>query len=61
MRIGEMLVEHGLIDNKQLNEALNIQKNGSNKKIGEILIEQQFISLEDFEKILHAQIQELNI
>lgn len=38
MRIGEFLVENGIVSESQLNEALGIQKDNSDRLIGEILV-----------------------
>ncbi len=43
MRVGEMLVEEGLLTEEQLNEALAAQK-GSGRFLGETLVEQGFIT-----------------
>ena len=46
-RIGELLVENGLLTREQLEQALEMQR-GSSRKLGEILIEQKFIREEEF-------------
>jgi hypothetical protein len=53
-RIGEMLVQNGIINEDQLNKALAEQK-GKNKKLGEILIELGFIKPKDLIWMLSEQ------
>ncbi|NLG32403.1 MAG: type II secretion system protein GspE, partial [Syntrophomonadaceae bacterium] len=43
-RIGEMLVEVGLITREQLDEAVLLQQSGKNQRLGEILVEKGFIT-----------------
>lgn len=58
VRIGELLVQSGLITNEQLMEALDYQKTqeGSDKKIGNILIERGYVSEENFIQALHEKL-----
>lgn len=44
VRIGDLLVEHGFINEKQLQEALNKQKESGGKMIGEIILEMGLVS-----------------
>jgi hypothetical protein len=53
-RIGDLLVEHNVITNEKLKEALDIQKT-SNKLIGIILIELGYIDQKTLEKYLIMQ------
>ncbi len=53
-RVGELLIKSGLINDEQLIQALDIQKQ-SNKRLGEILIELGYISSEDLVWILSEQ------
>lgn len=53
-KLGEILVEWGLIDKKQLDQALEIAS-GSGKRLGEALIEADFVKEEDVAKALAAQ------
>lgn len=62
MLIGEMLIQKGLITKAQLEQALKVQKqNDQDKKLGEILIDLGFLTIEDFQEILHLQIEALNL
>ena len=44
VRIGDLLVEHGFINEKQLQDALNKQKESNGKMIGEIILEMGLVS-----------------
>ncbi|MEO0155859.1 MAG: hypothetical protein ABIL07_01955 [candidate division WOR-3 bacterium] len=54
MRIGELLIRSGIINEEQLNEALRIQEK-SKKKIGEILIELGYLNPRDLIWLLSEQ------
>ncbi|MEO0124472.1 MAG: hypothetical protein ABIL69_10785 [candidate division WOR-3 bacterium] len=54
MRIGELLIRSGIINEEQLNEALKIQEK-SKKKIGEILIELGYLNPRDLIWLLSEQ------
>jgi len=51
-RIGDILIEQGLVTSQQLKEALEMQKNGNKKRLGEILVEIGAISKEELYGIL---------
>ncbi len=51
-KIGDILVNKGLITSQQLKETLKLQKEGSKKRIGEILVEIGAISREELYDIL---------
>lgn len=51
-RIGDILIEQGLITPQQLKEALEMQKNGNKKRLGEIFVEIGAISKEELYEIL---------
>ena len=53
-RLGELLVEKGLITQKQLDEALELQKD-KDGLIGEILVELKYTTEDDIAKMLTAQ------
>ncbi len=53
-QVGEMLMESGMIDLDDLNEALEIQKS-SPQKLGDILIGMGTITPEELEMILEFQ------
>jgi type IV pilus assembly protein PilB len=44
LRIGDLLVECGYLSKKRLNAALNIQKNQPDKRLGQIIVEKQYMS-----------------
>ena len=54
VRIGDLLISQGLINEGQLNVALREQKI-RNTKLGETLIAMGFISQEDFADVLSTQ------
>jgi len=51
-RIGDILIEQGLITPQQLEEALEMQGAGNKKRIGEILVEIGAISREELYEVL---------
>ncbi len=51
-RIGDILIEQGLITSKQLKEALEMQHNGNKKRLGEIFVETGAISREELYGVL---------
>jgi len=51
-RIGDILIEQGLITDQQLKEALEMQKSGNKKRLGEIFVETGAISKEELYEIL---------
>ena len=53
-RIGELLTKYGIINEKQLDEALRLQKE-RDKRLGEILIELGYVSSDDLHWILSEQ------
>ena len=42
-RLGDILVESGVLTNEDIEKALELQK-GTNKRLGEILIDEKFIT-----------------
>jgi len=46
-RIGEFFIENGIIDPSQLDEALELQKDNPDRRIGEILVTLGVLSKED--------------
>ena len=54
-RLGEILLEEDVLTKKQLNEALDIQKSGDKRKIGEILIELGYLTIEDMTDVMMEQ------
>jgi len=54
-KLGELLVESGIITNEQLQKALSIQKT-TGKKLGEILVEQGLITEDEIVEVLEFQL-----
>ncbi len=54
LRIGELCVNCGLVTEKQVSQALEIQKKSS-KKLGEILIELGYIGSQELNLMLSVQ------
>jgi hypothetical protein len=59
--IGRMLVEKGRISNEQLDESISFQATNqrSGKRLGQILIEKQYIDRADLEQVIRQQVEEL--
>jgi hypothetical protein len=59
--IGRMLVENGRINSDQLDDAIAAQVSqiGSGKRLGQILIEKQYIDRVDLESVIRRQVEEL--
>jgi len=51
-RIGDIIIEQGLITSQQLKEALKMQKNGNKKRLGEIFVETGAITREELYEVL---------
>jgi type IV pilus assembly protein PilB len=51
-RIGDILIEQGLITPEQLKKALEEQKNGNNKRLGELFVEAEVITKEELYGVL---------
>ena len=58
MKVGEMLIQEGLISQAQLEAALEAQKGAPGKKLGEILMEQGAIDVENFTRIVERQMRD---
>jgi hypothetical protein len=59
-KIGEFLIENGMITDRQLDEALKeMRKAGGKKRIGDILIERGDLEHEALEKAIHEQIKDV--
>lgn len=57
-KIGELLIESGLLTSDKLNDALKIQKKtGKRKRLGEVLIEMKIISEEEIAFALAMQLK----
>ena len=55
-RIGELLIENGFINEKELQYALDLQKQ-SHEKLGEVLINNRIVSPDDIAKTLAIQLE----
>ena len=55
VRIGDMLVNKGLIDEQTLQEALEEQRRNPYEKLGETLVRMEFIQEEDLLEIIAEQ------
>ena len=54
--LGEILCEIGCVNNKQISKSLEVQqKEGKNKLLGEILLNENFITEEDLNRALFLQ------
>jgi len=54
-KLGEILLEEDVLTKRQLQKALDIQKSGDERKIGEILIELGYLTIEDMTDIMMHQ------
>jgi len=54
-RLGELLLEEDVLTKRQLNKALDIQKSGDKRKIGEILIDLGYLTVEDMTDVMMHQ------
>jgi pentatricopeptide repeat protein len=57
-RLGDILVKNGLITQAQLDDAVTGQNTERDKRLGEILVERQFIAREELHKYIRLQIEE---
>lgn len=57
-RLGDVLVKGGLITQQHLEDALEAQAHTRDKRLGEILIDRQRISLDQLHKYIRVQIEE---
>ena len=57
IRLGDLLIQEGLLSEEQLQEALKIQKeSGYTKKLGQILVEEGYVNQKDLLKALSKQL-----
>ena len=57
-RLGDLLMDADIITKKQLSEALDKQKNGDERKLGQILTEMGYITIEDLTEVMLDEAQE---
>jgi len=55
VRLGDLLLQYGLITDEQLSEALKVQKN-TGKKIGEVLIDLGYLTKQNIHEVLEFQL-----
>ncbi len=60
-RVGEFLVEKGIISLPQLDEALDLQKDNRDRLIGEILVTMGALSKEDLVMALEMYLMETDV
>ena len=51
-RLGEILLEADVLTKRQLNKALAMQTAGDSRKLGEILVELDYINIDDLTEIM---------
>ena len=54
-KLGEILLEEDVLTKRQLQKAIDLQKGGDKRKIGEILIELGFLTIEDMTEVMMHQ------
>ena len=54
-KLGELLLEEDVLTKKQLNKALDLQNSGDKRKIGEILIDLGYLTVEDMTDVMMHQ------
>ena len=54
-KLGEILLEEDVLTKRQLNKALDLQKDGDKRKIGEILIDLGYLTVEDMTDVMMEQ------
>ena len=57
-RLGELLLEEDVLTKRHLNKALAMQETGDKRKIGEILIELGYLTIEDMTDVMMHQAQQ---
>ena len=61
MKIGEVLIKEGYIDNKQLKDCLKLQSEHPEKMLCEILIDNNMINQDQFKKVLAKYVNIIGI
>ena len=57
-KLGKLLMDADIITKRQLSEALDKQKNGDNRKLGQILTEMGYITVEDLTEVMLGEAHE---
>ena len=57
-KLGDILLEEDVLTKRQLNKALAMQETGDKRKIGEILIELGYLTIEDMTDVMMHQAQQ---
>ena len=54
-KLGEILLDEDVLTKRQLQKALDIQTGGDNRKLGEILVELGYLTIEDLTDVMMEQ------
>mgnify|MGYP005819421505 FL=1 len=54
-KLGEILLDEDVLTKRQLQRALDIQNNGDSRKLGEILVELGYLTIEDLTDVMMDQ------
>jgi tetratricopeptide (TPR) repeat protein len=57
-RLGDMLVREGAVTQAQLNAALEVQSRSQDRKIGQVLVAEGYLSRADLERFMHIHIED---
>ncbi len=60
-RLGEILLEGDVLTKRQLNKALAMQETGDNRKLGEILVDLGYITVEDITDVMMEQAKKVKV
>ena len=58
-RLGDLLLHAGIVTKRQLAKAVQQQQNGDTKKLGEILVELNYITVDDITEVIMEQATEV--
>ncbi len=51
-KLGDILLEGDVLTKRQLNKALAMQETGDNRKLGEILVELGYLTIDDMTEVM---------
>ena len=54
-KLGEILLEEDVLTKRQLQKAIDLQKSGDNRKIGEILVDLKYLTIVDMTEVMMDQ------
>ena len=60
-RLGEILLEGDVLTKRQLNKALAMQTAGDKRKLGEILVDLGYITVEDITDVMMEQAKKVKV